>query len=145
MSPATPGTRLPSAGTIVPPRFSIQARQCGHQLRWGDQLHALAVRLRIRGDLVHQRRPCGCDARIDEDDEPVPVAGLLSVVLFGLVLRRGPSPVLGWGAVVVGTVGTAAAIAAATDLPSELVAVSILGTLAFHLVAGLRWLRLARR
>ena len=67
-----------------------------------------------------------------------------AVVLFGIALRRGLSPILGWGAVVVGTAGTAAAIAAATNLPSMLVAVSILGALTFHLVAGIRWLRLSR-
>ena len=67
-----------------------------------------------------------------------------TVVLFGIALRRGLSPILGWGAVVVGTAGTAAAIAAATDPPSmPLVAVSILGTLTFHLVAGISWLRLS--
>ena len=66
-----------------------------------------------------------------------------AVVLFGIALCRGLSPILGWGAVVVGTAGTAAAIAAATNLPSTLVAVSILGTLTFHLVAGVRWLRLS--
>jgi hypothetical protein len=68
-----------------------------------------------------------------------------AVVLFGIALRRGLSPILGWGAVVLGTAGTAAAIAAATTPPSMLVAVSILGTLTFHLVAGVRWLRLSRR
>jgi hypothetical protein len=67
-----------------------------------------------------------------------------AIVLFGIALRRGPSPILGWGAVVVGTAGTAAAIAAATNLPSTLVAVSILGALTFHLVAGVRWLRMSR-
>lgn len=67
-----------------------------------------------------------------------------AVVLFGIALRRGLSPILGWGAVVVGTAGTAAAIAAATNLPSLLVAVSILGTLTFHLVTGISWLRLSR-
>jgi hypothetical protein len=67
-----------------------------------------------------------------------------AVVLFGIALRRGLSPILGWGAVVVGTAGTAAAIAAATNLPSTLVAVSILGALTFHLVAGVRWLRMSR-
>lgn len=67
-----------------------------------------------------------------------------AVVLAGIALCRGLSPILGWGAVVVGTAGTAAAIAAATNLPSTLVAVSILGTLTFHLVAGIRWLRLSR-
>ncbi len=66
-----------------------------------------------------------------------------AVVLFGVALGRGLSPILGWGAVVVGTAGTAAAaIVAATSLPSTLVAVSILGTLTFHLVAGIGWLRL---
>lgn len=68
-----------------------------------------------------------------------------AVVLFGIALRRDLSPILGWGAVVVGIAGTAAAIAAATDPPSmPLVAVSILGTLTFHLVAGISWLRLSR-
>jgi hypothetical protein len=68
-----------------------------------------------------------------------------AVVLFGIALRRGLSPILGWGAVVVGTAGTAAAVVvAATSSPSALVAVSILGALTFHLVAGVRWLRLSR-
>ena len=67
-----------------------------------------------------------------------------AVVLFGIALRRGLSPILGWGAIVVGTAGTAAAIAAATNLPSMLIAVSLLGTLTFHLVAGIRWLQLSR-
>jgi|RhiMethySRZTD1v2_1073278.scaffolds.fasta_scaffold741449_2 hypothetical protein len=69
-----------------------------------------------------------------------------AVVLFGIALRRGQSPILGWGAVVLGTAGTAAAVVAATTQPSTLdaVAVSILGTLIFHLVAGIRWLRLSR-
>ena len=60
-----------------------------------------------------------------------------AVVLFGIA---------GWGAVVLGTAGTAAAVVAATTQPSTLdaVAVSILGTLIFHLVAGIRWLRLSR-
>jgi hypothetical protein len=68
-----------------------------------------------------------------------------AVVLFGLALRRGLSPILGWGAVVVGTAGTAAAVVvAASSSPSALVAVSILGALTFHLVTGVRWLRLSR-
>jgi hypothetical protein len=67
-----------------------------------------------------------------------------AVVLFGIALRRGLSPILGWGAVVVGTAGTAAAVVvAATSSPSALVAVSILGALTFHLVAGVRWLRMS--
>lgn len=66
-----------------------------------------------------------------------------AVVLVGIALCRGPSPILGRGAVVVGTAGTLAAIGAAAGLPSTLVAVSILGTLTFHLVAGIRWLRLS--
>ena len=76
------------------------------------------------------------------------VAGALllpvSVTLFGFVLRRDPSPLLGWGAVAVGTAGIACAVTAAATPPSALVAVAILGTLAFHLVAGIRWLRLSR-
>lgn len=67
-----------------------------------------------------------------------------AVVLVGIALCRGLSPILGRGAVVIGTAGTAAAIAAAANLPSTLVAVSILGTLTFHLAAGIRWLRLSR-
>ena len=67
-----------------------------------------------------------------------------AVVLVGIALCRGLSPILGRGAVVVGTVGTAAAVGAATGLPSALVAVSVLATLTFHLVAGIRWLRLSR-
>ena len=68
-----------------------------------------------------------------------------AIVLFGIALRRGLSPILGWGAVVVGTAGTAAAIVvAATSSTSTLIAVSILGALVFHLVAGIRWLRLSR-
>lgn len=68
-----------------------------------------------------------------------------AVVLFGIALRGGLSPVLGWGAVVVGTAGTAAVVVVvATSSPSALVAVSILGTLTFHLVAGIHWLRLSR-
>lgn len=67
-----------------------------------------------------------------------------AVVLVGIALWRGPSPVLGRGAVVVGTAGTVAAVGAAAGLPSTLVAVGILGTLAFHLAAGVRWLRLSR-
>lgn len=66
-----------------------------------------------------------------------------AVLLFGIAMRSCLSPVLGWGAVAVGTAGTAAAIAVATNLPSELVAVSILGTLTFHVVAGIRWLQLS--
>ncbi|MDN5931497.1 MAG: hypothetical protein L0I24_10610, partial [Pseudonocardia sp.] len=68
-----------------------------------------------------------------------------AVVLVGIALRRGLSPILGWGAVVVGTAGTAAVVVVvATSSPSTLVAVSILGALAFHLLAGIRWLRLSR-
>lgn len=68
-----------------------------------------------------------------------------AIVLLGIALCRGLSPVLGWGAVVVGTAGTAAVlVVAATSSPSALVAVSILGALVFHLVAGIRWLRLSR-
>ncbi|MFI8412309.1 hypothetical protein ACIGB6_07480 [Paeniglutamicibacter gangotriensis] len=68
-----------------------------------------------------------------------------AILLFGIALRRGLSPILGWGAVVVGTAGTAAVIVVvATSSPSTLIAVSILGALAFHLVAGIRWLRLSR-
>lgn len=68
-----------------------------------------------------------------------------AVALFGIALRRGLGTILGWGAVVVGIAGTAAVVVvAATSSPSMLVAVSILGTLAFHLVAGIRWLRLSR-
>ncbi|MDN5861582.1 MAG: hypothetical protein L0H84_23520, partial [Pseudonocardia sp.] len=67
-----------------------------------------------------------------------------AVVLFGIALRRGLSPVLGWGAVVVGTAGTAAVVVVvATSSPSALVAVSILAALTFHLVAGVRWLRMS--
>ena len=69
----------------------------------------------------------------------------VAIVLFGIALLRGLSPILGWGAVAVGTAGTAAVgVAAATSSPSILIAVSILGALAFHLVAGIRWLRLSR-
>ncbi|MDN5919861.1 MAG: hypothetical protein L0I76_32985 [Pseudonocardia sp.] len=75
------------------------------------------------------------------------VAGALllpvGVVLFGLALRSGRSTLLGWGSVAVGTAGIAGAVAAAATPPSAMVAVSILGTLAFHLVAGIRWLWLA--
>lgn len=68
-----------------------------------------------------------------------------AVALFGIALRRGLSPILGWGAVVVGTAGTAAVVVVvATSSPSTLIAVSILGALAFHLVAGVRWLRMSR-
>lgn len=67
-----------------------------------------------------------------------------AVMLFGIALR--PSPILGWGAVVVGTAGTAAVVVVvATSSPSALVAVSILGALAFHLFAGIHWLRMSRR
>lgn len=67
-----------------------------------------------------------------------------AVVLFGIALRRGLSPILGWGAVVVGTAGTAAVVVVvATSSPSMLIAVSILGALTFHLVAGVRWLRMS--
>ncbi|MBW0116037.1 hypothetical protein [Pseudonocardia abyssalis] len=70
----------------------------------------------------------------------------VAVVLFGIALCRGLSPVLGRGAVVVGTAGTAAVVVViATSSPSTLVAVSILGTLTFHLAAGIRWIRLSRR
>jgi hypothetical protein len=69
-----------------------------------------------------------------------------AIVLFGIALIRGVSPILGWGAVVVGTAGTAAVIVVvASSSTSTLIAVSILGALAFHLVAGIRWLRLSRR
>lgn len=69
----------------------------------------------------------------------------VAVVLFGIALRRGLGPTLGWGAVVVGTAGTAAVlVVVATSAPSALVAVSILGALTFHLAAGVRWLRLSR-
>lgn len=68
-----------------------------------------------------------------------------AVVLVGIAVRLVLSPILGWGAVVVGTAGTAAAvIVTATSSPSTLVAVSILGTLTFHLVAGISWLGLSR-
>ena len=67
-----------------------------------------------------------------------------AVVLVGVALRRGPSPLLGWGAVAVGTAGLVAGVVAATTPPSALVAVSILGTLAFHLVTGVHWLRMSR-
>lgn len=68
-----------------------------------------------------------------------------AIVLFGIALRLGRSPILGWGALVVGTAGTAAVVVAVvTSSTSMLVAVSILGALAFHLVAGIRWLRLSR-
>jgi len=70
----------------------------------------------------------------------------VTIVLFGFALSRGLSPVLGWGAVAVGTAGLAGAtIAAATPPPSALaVAVSILGALAFHLATGIRCIRLSR-
>lgn len=79
------------------------------------------------------------------------IAGALllsaAVVLFGIALSRGLSPILGWGAVVVGTAGMAAVIVVAVAVTSSLsmlIAVSILGALAFHLVVGIRWLRLSR-
>ena len=76
------------------------------------------------------------------------VAGALllpvSVTLFGFALRRDVSPLLGWGAVAVGAAGIACAVTAAATPPSALVAVAILGTLVFHLAAGIRWLRLSR-
>ena len=75
------------------------------------------------------------------------VAGALllsvAVTLFGFALRRDLSPLLGWAAVALGTAGIAGAILAAATPPSALVAVGILGTLAFHLAAGIRWLRLS--
>lgn len=68
-----------------------------------------------------------------------------AVVLFGVALVRGPSLVLGLGAIAVGTAGTVAAIVVATTPPSTpVVAVSILGTLIFHLVSGISWLQLSR-
>ncbi len=68
-----------------------------------------------------------------------------AIVLFGIALR-GLTPILGWGAVAVGAAGTAAiVVVVATSSASTLIAVSILGALAFHLVAGIRWLWLSRR
>ena len=67
-----------------------------------------------------------------------------AVVVFGFTLRRDLSPVLRWGTIALGTAGTAGAAVAAATPPSALVAISILGTLAFHLIAGIRWLRLSR-
>lgn len=65
------------------------------------------------------------------------VAGALllsvAVTLFGFALRRDLSPLLGWAAVALGTAGIAGAVLAAATPPSALVAVGILGTLAFHL------------
>ena len=42
-----------------------------HHLRVGDELHRVAVRLRIRGDLVRQRRPARRHIGIDECGEAV--------------------------------------------------------------------------
>ena len=68
-----------------------------------------------------------------------------AIMLFGIALLRGLSPILGWGAVVVGTAGMASVVVVvATTSTSTLIAVSILGALVFHLVAGIRWLRLSR-
>ncbi len=73
--------------------------------------------------------------------------GLLpaAVALLGLVLRHDLSPVLGWGTLAVGTAGIAGALVAAATPPSALVAVGILGPLAFHLIPGIGGLRLSRR
>ncbi len=68
----------------------------------------------------------------------------VTVALFGVALRRSMGPVLGWSAVAVGTAGVAGAAVAAATPPSALVAVSILGALAFHLVVGVRCIRLSR-
>lgn len=69
-----------------------------------------------------------------------------AIVLFGIALLRGLNPILGWGAVVIGTAGSVAAlVVVATNSMSTLIAVSILGALVFHLVAGICWLRLSRR
>ena len=68
----------------------------------------------------------------------------VTIVLFGYALSRGLSPVLGWGAVAVGTAGLAGATIAAATPPSASAAVSILGALAFHLAAGIRCIRLSR-
>ena len=65
----------------------------------------------------------------------------VAVVLFGLALRRGLAPRLGWVAVAVGTAGLAGAVVAVLTPPSTLVAVAILATLVFHLAAGARWLQ----
>lgn len=81
-------------------------------------------------------------------DAMLVTGGLLlaaAVTLFGFVLRRDLAPALGWGAVAVGTAGTAGAVVAAATPPSALVAVGILGALAFHLIAGIHWLLLSRR
>jgi FtsH-binding integral membrane protein len=69
----------------------------------------------------------------------------VAVTLFGVVLRHDLGAVVGWGGVAVGTAGIAGAVVAAAAPPSPLVAVSILGALAFHLVAGIGCLRLSRR
>jgi len=68
----------------------------------------------------------------------------VTVVLFGVALRRSMGPVLGWSAVVVGIAGVAGAAVAAATPPSSFAAVSILGALAFHLVVGVRCIRLSR-
>lgn len=68
----------------------------------------------------------------------------VTIVLFGLGLSRGLSPVLGWGAVAVGIAGLAGATIAAATPPSAFAAVSILGALAFHLAVGIRCIRLSR-
>jgi hypothetical protein len=68
-----------------------------------------------------------------------------AVVLFGYALRRNASLVLGWIAVALGSAGIAGAIVAATTPPSALVALGLLTTLAFHLIAGIHWFRLSRR
>ena len=69
----------------------------------------------------------------------------VAVTMFGWVLRHDLGPVLAWGTVAVGTAGIAAVAVAAARPPSALVAVGILGPLAFHLIAGIRSLRLSRR
>jgi hypothetical protein len=67
-----------------------------------------------------------------------------AVVLFGLALRHDLGPVLRWGIIVVGAAGIAGVVVAAATPPAALVALGILGTLAFHLAAGIRWLQLSR-
>ena len=67
-----------------------------------------------------------------------------AVALYGLALRPHLGRTLAWASVCVGAAGLIGAGVAAATPPSALVAVSILGTLAFHLAAGIRWLGLSR-